>query len=106
MMSKTLTFPISTTIIDLTEEDSTPPPTPPPVPASTKRADQARVEPPLKRQRVDTGQPPTRDLKLCLKEQVLPHVSLSIQKLDASQYKVNDIAQQVLSSRFPGNTNQ
>ncbi|CAI6098625.1 unnamed protein product [Clonostachys chloroleuca] len=95
-MSKTLTFPISTTIIDLTEEDSTPPPTPPLVPASTKRADQARAEPPLKRQRVDTGQLPTRDLKLCLKEQVLPHVSLSIQKLDASQYKVNDIAQQII----------
>ncbi|KAM0418661.1 hypothetical protein ACHAPT_012358 [Fusarium lateritium] len=51
-----------------------------------------RDEPPQKRRRVDQGQRRRRNVKDCLNQQVLPHVSRAVRGLPAGVYRVNDIA--------------
>lgn len=61
----------------------------------TSPAPRHRDEPPTKRRRVDTRRP----LKVCISEQIVPHVSKQIAKLPAGAYERNKIAEQVKSQR-------
>lgn len=51
-----------------------------------------RDEPPQKRRRVDQVETRRRNVKDCLNQQVLPHVSRAIGALPAGVYRVNEIA--------------
>ncbi|KAF4991754.1 hypothetical protein FDECE_13930 [Fusarium decemcellulare] len=63
-----------------------------------------RDEPPQKRRRVDQGERRRRNVKECIRDQVLPHVSRVVKNLPANVYRVDDIAIQAVTelarSRF------
>ncbi|KAM5342933.1 hypothetical protein ACJ41O_013899 [Fusarium nematophilum] len=73
---------------------------PAPIQLINRVARQREEPPPTKRRRVDEGQGQTRrrrTFKDCLNTQVVPHVDRAVRQLSEDDYRINDLATQVVT---------